>query len=270
MGKFDGVLLVTDYDDTLYGLKLRVPERNLRAVRRFMDEGGRFTIATGRAWTTFTPQIEREKLEFNAPVVLSNGAAIFDYQKNEYLVRTLLPPETPRRLLALCDAFPELGFEAYHGEDIYACRPNAVTRAHMDRVGTAWTVCEIEQMPGPWGKVILEQDGPYLERVQRFFLERWGGEYEVIFSNRHLLELTAKGSNKGCMVERLARSLGVSPDRVYCIGDNQNDIPMLERSAIPFAPENCAQAVKDWGARLLCHCDDGAVAQAVEILDDIY
>ncbi len=270
MGKFDGVLLVSDYDDTFYGQTLRVPEENRRAVRRFMDQGGRFTIATGRAYSTFTPQIEKERLEFNAPVVLANGAAIYDYQAGRYLVQTTLPSETPERLAELCGEFPELGFEAYHGEEVYAWNSNIVTRSHMERVGSSWTECPISQMPQGWSKVILEQDGPYLERVQRRFRERWGGDYEVIFSNRYLLEVTARGSNKGGMAAEVARRLGIAPDRIYCIGDNQNDIPMLALSAIPFAPANCAQAVRDWGARVLCHCDEGAVAQAVEILDERY
>ena len=53
------------------------------------------------------------------------------------------------------------------------------------------------------------------------------------------------------MVARVARMLNVPPERVYCVGDNQNDITMLALSAIPFAPANCAQEVKDWGFFLL-------------------
>ena len=72
------------------------------------------------------------------------------------------------------------------------------------------------------------------------------------------------------MVARAAELLGIDLGHIYCIGDNQNDIPMLALSAIPFAPANCAPAVKEWGARVLNHCDDHAVAQAIEILDGIY
>jgi len=270
MGKFDGLLLVSDYDDTFYDFQLHVPENNRAAVRRFMDQGGRFTIATGRAYSTFTPQIAREHLEFNAPVVLGNGSSIFDYQSGQYLVRTSLPPDTPERLRALCAVFPELAFEAYHGEQVFAHNPNFVTRRHMERVGGNYTALPIEDIPQPWSKVILEQDGPYLEEVQRWFTQRCGDRYEAIFSNRYLLEITGKGATKGGMVARIARRLGLDPRRIYCIGDNQNDIPMLALSAIPFAPENCAQAVKDWGARILCHCNSGAVAEAVGILDELY
>lgn len=270
MGKFDGVLFMSDYDDTLYNLHFTVSEENRAAIRYFMDEGGLFSIATGRAHRTFTPQIEKEQLLFNAPVVLSNGAAIYDYQAQEYLALTQLPGETRARLSALCQVFPELGFEAYFGEDIYVHNPNLVTMRHLERVAVPYTLSPIHEMPDPWIKVILQQDHPYLCRVQEYIRANWPPEYEVIFSNKYLLEVTALGSNKGGMVARVARHMGIDPARIYCMGDNQNDIPMLALSAIPFAPANCSQPVKDWGARILNHCDDHAVAQAIGILDGIY
>lgn len=270
MGKFDGVLFFSDYDDTLYNHRLEVSAENRAAIRYFIENGGRFSIATGRAHRTFTPQIEKEGLEFNAPVVLSNGAAIYDYETDRYLVRTRLDPQTPARLADLCERFPDLGFEAYHEEDIYVHNPNVVTEQHLKRVGGSYTLCPIDRMPTPWNKVILEQDEPFLKEVQACLLQRWGGHYEAIFSNPYLLELTNKGSNKGTMVAEVARRLEIDPSRIYCIGDNQNDIPMLALSALPFAPANCSRPVKDWGARILSDCDHHAVAQAIALLDTIY
>ena len=128
----------------------------------------------------------------------------------------------------------------------------------------------IADMPLPWCKVILQQNNDVLRQVQRYMLERWGEHYEVIFSNLVLLELTRKGSSKGGMVDYLVEYLGMDPKKVYCVGDNQNDLPMLSRSAIPFAPANCAPEVKEWGARVLCSCEEGCLAQVVEKLDGIY
>ena len=270
MAKFDGVLFVTDYDDTLYDLTLSVSGENRAAIRYFIANGGRFSIATGRAHATFTPQIEKERLALNAPVVLSNGAAIYDYQADRYLERTLLAPATRERILALCGEFPDLAFEAYHGEDIYVHNPNLVTMTHLTRVGSPYTACPIPDMPVPWNKIIMEQDGPYLKAVRAALMSRWGEDYEAIFSTRYLLAVTRKGSNKGTMVAKVADLLGISRENLYCMGDNQNDIPMLALSAVPFAPANCAREVKDWGARILNHCDDHAVAQAIEILDRRY
>ena len=167
-------------------------------------------------------------------------------------------------------AIPSIGFEAYHHDDVYTYQPNAVTRHHLGRAGLPSTEAPIADMPLPWTKAILQQRSEVLLETQRYMLERWSEHYEVIFSNPVLLELTRKGSSKGGMVELLARRLGIRPGHIYCIGDNQNDIPMLAVSAIPFAPANCAPEVKQWGARILGACEESCVAQIVDILDHIY
>ena len=268
MGKFDGLLLVSDFDDTLYGSSHRIPERNLEAIAYFVREGGRFTVATGRAHTTFAPYVHLAPI--NAPVILSNGSALYDFQTDRMLEQTLLSDTAPQDMRAVLEAFPTLALEAYHGEDIYVYRPSWITEAHMKKVGTGYAVCPPEEAPLPWTKAMLQEEQPVLLRAQAWLLERYGHLYEAIFSNQYYLEITKRGSTKGGMVAKLAGLLGISPGRVYCVGDNQNDIPMLEQSAIPFAPANSAQEVKDWGARVLCHCDDGVIGEIVDILDKLY
>ena len=97
MGKFSGVLFYTDYDDTLYNTAHTVSPENRAAIRYFIRNGGRFSIATGRAHRTFTPQIAKEELELNAPVVLSNGAMLYDYQADRCLVESHLDGDAPDR-----------------------------------------------------------------------------------------------------------------------------------------------------------------------------
>ncbi len=268
MGKFDGVLLVSDFDDTLYDSHFRVPERNLAAIRYFTGEGGLFTVATGRAHRTFVSHFHDAPI--NTPVVLSNGAAIYDFQADRCLEQTLLPPEAPADLGEITARFPSLGMEAYFGEDIYVWNPNEITFAHLKKVGCDFTECPVAEMPAPWVKALFHQEYEVLLQVQKTLLAEHGDRYEAIFSNLHYLEITAKGSTKGGMVARLAELLEIAPEKVYCVGDNQNDIPMLSLSAIPFAPANCAPEVKNWGARVLCHCDNGVIGDIVDILDKLY
>ena len=268
MGKFDGVLLVSDFDDTLYGPDLRVPPANVEAIDYFVKGGGTFTVATGRAHPTFAPHAQC--VAINAPVILSNGSALYDFRAGRMVYETFLPDRAREDLQQVARAIPEIGFEAYHHDDIYVYQPNAVTWNHLGRAGMEAAEVPIGQMPLPWSKVILQQKNDVLLRTQQYMLERWGDVYEVIFSNLVLLELTRKGSNNGGMVDYLVSYLGMDPKKVYCVGDNQNDIPMLARSAIPFAPANCAPEVKDWGARVLCSCQEGCVAQVVEELARIY
>ena len=268
MGKFDGVLLVTDFDDTFFPDSGVLPPANRRAVEYFKAQGGVFTVATGRAHTTFAPHLRQAGV--NAPVILSNGAQLYDFDRDEVVLERKLPPTAPADFARVLELFPDLGFETYHGEDIYVCHPEKWTRHHIRKTGCVARECPMGDIPTPWSKAILHQEHELLLPAQRYIQEHWGERYEAIFSNFHMLELTAKGCTKGGMVLELAKRLGIDRQHLYCAGDNQNDIPMLAVAAIPFAPGDCAKQVKDWGAVLLPRCEEGAIAAAIEILDQKY
>ena len=78
MGKFDGILLLSDMDGTLLNGSSTVSPENLSALRYFMAEGGRFSVATGRS----KPGMEHflESLPINAPAVIYNGAVVYDFE----------------------------------------------------------------------------------------------------------------------------------------------------------------------------------------------
>ena len=246
LGKFEGVLLASDFDDTLVGSDCEVSRGNREALEYFVREGGRFTVSTGRAHRTFAP---------------------YDFRAGRTVVDLPLPVCAAEDLGELCSAIPALGVETYHGDDVYIYRPNAHTQRHVERVKTTWTEMGLTEMPSPWSKAVIQADHDVLLRAQALMRERWPQRYEVIFSNAVLLECTAKTATKGGMVLKLAELLGIRREHIYCVGDNQNDIPMLAVSAIPFAPANCAQAVKDWGATVLGSCDEDCIAQIIGILD---
>ena len=58
LGKFEGVLLASDFDDTLVGSDCEVSRGNREALEYFVREGGRFTVSTGRAHRTFAPYVD--------------------------------------------------------------------------------------------------------------------------------------------------------------------------------------------------------------------
>ncbi|MEG1999875.1 MAG: HAD-IIB family hydrolase [Evtepia sp.] len=270
MSKFSGVLLATDYDDTLYGTNLAISPENRAAISYFVSEGGHFTVSTGRSYVNFAIQMQREQLPINTPVILSNGANIYDFSNKEMLYETHLRPDVATDLSLVCNRFPELGFEAYSNETVYVHNPNEITERHLTRAGLLGHPSPIMDMPAPWTKAILQQDHAYLQKVQQYMLAHWSEAYEVIFSSTVLLELTAKGSHKGSAVLWLANHLGVLRKNIYCIGNGHNDIPMLEISAEPFAPSNCAQAVRERGATILASCDESCIARLIEMLDRRY
>ena len=280
MGRFDGVLLASDFDNTLIYTEEALirgepvpplPERNRQALEHFMAEGGRFAVSTGRALAAFVKYADQ--VPMNAPGVVCNGAAIYDFAKGEYLVTALLDERARERGQQVLEAFPQAAVEAYHIDNvIHAIHPNEITRhhEHLTKVGVTEAPSLLD-VPLPLGKLLFEADHETLLKIRDFLTDRgWGGDYELIFSGQSLLEMTAKGANKGGMVRRLAELLGIPREHVYCVGDEANDLPMLQWAAEGFAPANCIPAVRESGATIVSHALDGALADVVEILEKKY
>ena len=280
MGRFDGVLLASDFDNTLIYTEdaLRSDEpvpplsrENREALEWFMAEGGRFAIATGRALAALVKYVDQ--VPMNAPGVVCNGAALYDFARGEYLEMAMLDGDVRERGQAVLEKFPSAAVEAYHIDNvIHAVHPNAITRQHehLTKVGVTERAF-LEEVPLPLGKLLLEADHQTLEEAKTFMEQQgWGGDYELIFSARELLEMTARGANKGGMVRRLAERLGISMEHVYCAGDEANDISMLTAAAQGFAPANCVPAVRDCGVVIVADAREDALADIIHRLKERY
>ena len=281
MGKFDGVLIASDYDNTITyteGALLRgeelppVPPANRQAIEYFMAQGGTFSVSTGRALPAFAPIAPT--IPMNGPTILFNGAAIYDFAAGRYLHTAFLPETVLGHLHEILAAVPGATMEIYHDDNtIHAVNPNEITRHHLHLTHLPSVVLEdIDQVPFPVSKILFEENPPRMGRLTDYIAARpWSADYEVVLSAANLLELTAHGANKGGMVEKLTELLGTDPRHVYCIGDHANDIPMLRRAQIPFAPANAIEPVRQVpGVHVLPHCQEGAIAAMIEELDKLY
>ena len=281
MGKFDGVLIASDYDNTMAFTEGSlftgtppppVSAKNRAAVEYFMAEGGIFSVSTGRALPAF--DAVRADVPMNGPTVLFNGAAIYDYAAGKYLYTAFLPETIRQHVTEILDALGPLAFKVYHDNNsIFVVNPNELTERHKHLTHLpAVTLPSIWDAPSPILKVVFEETLDVQQKVLDFIATRpWRREYEVVSSSDHLLEVTVHGANKGGMVQKLAELLGIEQRHVYTMGDHANDIPMLQFAHQGFCPLNAIDSVKEVpGVRILSNCWDDATAEMIEILDQLY
>ena len=281
MGKFSGVLIASDFDNTLVyteeALRLGLPtppmsRANRQAIQDFMAQGGIFAIATGRALPAFAP-VWRD-IPMNGPTVLFNGAAIYDFPTATYLYKAFLPEAVRPCVQQVLDAFPQAAVEIYHDDNnIHAVHPNHLTEQHVHLThAPTVTAPSVEDVPSPFSKALFEVPCEDLQAVVDYIRSQsWSAGYEVIPSSEHLVELTAKGANKGGMVLRLAELLGIDRRHVYCAGDHANDVPMLTAAARGFAPVNAIAEVRSLpGIHILPDARQDAVAAMIEELHKLY
>lgn len=281
MGKFNGVLIASDFDNTMvytegalrgHGSIPPISPENRAAVEYFMAEGGTFSIATGRALPSFA-QV-RHGIPMNGPTVLFNGAAIYDFQTQRYVHTAFLPEEVRGHVTELLEKMPDLAFEIYHDDNsIHAVNPNELTRGHEHLTHSPTvTLSSIDEAPSPISKILFEEEGARMAQLlDLLHSHAWSQAYEIVPSSSFLVELTIKGANKGGAVAKLAQQLGITPQNVFCVGDHANDIPMLRYARIPFAPSNAIASVQQVeGIHILPHCQDNAIAEMIRQIDALY
>ena len=280
MGKFTGVLLASDFDNTLIytqeaivsgGTVPPLSGKNRAALEHFMAEGGRFAVATGRALPTF--RCYARDIPTNAPCVLSCGAAIYDFSKEAYVEYLMLDDEAARLAAEVMERFPTVAVEMYYpGDTIYAVRHNAITRNYRRPGISRVEVDTIAEAPHPIGNLLFVDTRENLEQIKAYLAEQGADQrYELVFSAQVLLEFTARGADKGSRVRRLAEMLGISMEHVYCVGDEANDLPMLSIAAQGFSPANCTAAVRESGvATIVSDAREDALADVIAILDEKY
>lgn len=278
MSKFNGLLLVSDFDNTLVYTEEAlqkcvdmppVSEENRAAIEYFMDNGGIFSVATGRAKPAFETVVDG--IPMNGPTVLFNGAAIYDFSRREYLVTAFLPDDVRPRIEEVVTDLPQVAVELYHDDNtIHALNANDVTRRHM-HITHAPTieVGSMDQVPAPISKALFSTEEAHLPELLAYLkAQPWYNDYELVPSAVTLVELTAKGANKGGMVSRLAQLLGVRRENVLCVGDHANDVSMLTWAGEGYAPANAIPLVLDTpGVRRLPDCRENAIAALIRDLD---
>ena len=279
MRKFNGLLLVSDFDNTLVYTEEAlqkcvdmppVSDENRAAIEYFMANGGIFSVATGRAKPAF--EAVADGVPMNGPTVLFNGAAIYDFSTGKYLCEAFLPETARAHIAQTIRELPFAAVELYHdNNDIHDLQPNDVTRRHLHVTHSPTVIVDsMEQVPSPISKALFSTEPAHQAALLDYLRgQGWYGDYEIVASSESLVELTARGANKGGMVRRLAALLHIPQANVACVGDHANDISMLTWAGMAFAPANALPEVRALPCvRTLPDCREDAIAALIAVLDE--
>lgn len=237
-------LLITDMDHTLLNSQSQIDPVNLAAIRRHVEAGGLYTVATGRAPAAI--RIFPELLPYiNLPVITGNGGQVVDLTTNEVLYRKTLPLGAEELIAAAMVEFPEMGAVAYCGLDgFYLFQRNLHTDDLVQREGRPALACTIGESPKPWNKALMTSEHAYMVAVGEWLAPRLEGMGRLVFSEDTYLELLPTDASKGAAMGVMLARAGISPDQVVAMGDAPNDIEMLQAAGVGVAVGNADQSVK--------------------------
>ena len=245
MGKFEGYLLVSDFDGTLIDHDLNISSENIDAIASFIAQGGRFLGATGRTELNVRPYTNG--IPLSSPWILYNGAAIFDWESNSFLYKAPLDRLLTEAFVSKVMArFPSINVQVFSGGPFCQVNPAAAPDRQVVLENQHFENKPMEQIKDDWLKVLFCADDPDEIDAIEAMLDDDPLRLQVhkTHSAARYFELTAPGANKGSALARLRQLLVPAPLTVVAIGDYLNDIEMLEEADISAAPDSALPQVK--------------------------
>ncbi len=243
MGRFDGLLLCTDLDDTILTSEKTISEKTIKAVRYFMSEGGLFTFATGRVPKGVEPILKY--VVPNAPMVCFNGGCIYDIQSKRELWAAELTEDAKRVVDYTVSRLPFTGVEVCTKDRIYFCIRNRIVDEHQRLENFPDNDMDYHDIPHRWRKVLFMVEKDEVELVRSLIAEsEFADTFSYVKSSPWYYEILPKNSTKGEGLIRLAKLLGIKPENTIGVGDNENDLDLVKKAGTGVAVANAAQLIK--------------------------
>lgn len=273
MGKFDGYLICSDCDWTLTDYEKRVSVQNAEAIQYFQENGGLFTVATGRPphyinhfADSFRP---------NTFVIAANGTVLYDLVEDKEVYSAPLKRDVTPLLTYIHEHIPGISevsatnsvdyLFAYTNLEDVAIDPYGTTAHKTVKVSSADDIRKITgSVRGNINRLIFvqkeEDTKPNLKHLREKF-----PEYKFTQSWDVGLEAQDPSGGKGELILKL-KELLPQVHTVIGVGDNDNDITMLQTCDISYAVANAAKHVKEAAMREAPACDQSAIAWIIEDL----
>ncbi len=283
-------LLALDLDGTLLNSRGHIPEANKQAIRKAEEKGVLVTIATGRRFRDARPVAL--EAEFNAPIITHNGALLKFAQTLETVAYSLIETETVREILRVGKAFG--------GDALLSADPHGKGTLFYDTISAdniplqkyiSWSktfhgkdaeeavhhVPNLEDILDETETVHVSFSGncapmAELEMVLKNALDSTANVLTTVYPTLDftLIDILPPDASKGVGLEKLAAIENLTAENVMVIGDNFNDLEMLEYAGTPVVMGNASPELLERGEfYTTLSNDENGVALAIErfILD---
>ena len=261
-------LVAIDLDGTLLNSQKEISLRNKQALMAAKQAGVKVVICTGRPLAAIGPYLEELGLQEEGDYSITfNGGLVQKNDTGAIIEKTLMPLEAIHELYQLATTL-NMPFDVLSDEVVMQL-PSAPNYhsiySSLNKLLTFKSYKLEELTPNRiYNKVVVAIDEAYLnERIKEIpasFYER----FEIIKTRNNLLEFMPKGITKAYGISLLAKDLGIRAEEIMTLGDEENDLPMIEYAGLGVAMANAIPLVKEAADVVTDTNDQDGVAKAVE------
>lgn len=257
-------VLLSDMDGTLLDSNGNVSDENRKAINYFVEQGGRFGVATGRNQLNSLKYLDG--ININIPSILYNGGALYDYSNGEFLSYSELHKGKLIDVIMWClQANPEVMIQIYGIHNCYIVSSIELANQEVLDEHRPYEFASIyDVIDEPWIKILLfSNDKKRLEMIgNKIEDEGLIDKISYVYSSEVFLELLPSGISKGNMLSEYRKVLG-EESIIYAVGDYYNDLEMLKLADVGIATDNAPDDVKKVAHKVTISNDNSAIAHVI-------
>ena len=266
-------LIGIDVDGTLLDSRGHLPDANRRAIFDAVAAGIHVALVTGRSYPFARPVAD--PLPHAITLIVSSGAVeramdgsvlarrLLDRRIAQSVLDATLPYRDHAALIFDRDESNQIVFETMNWE--HPGRKNYWLR-NQHLIGQ--TVPLDDALVEDPVEVMFNGAADAMRALTGSLRQASDANYavsltEYVRRDFSLVDVTAPTATKGHALAWRARQLGLERDEVMAVGDNFNDLEMLEYAGTPVVMANAVESMKRPGWHVTGHQDDAGLAQAV-------
>lgn len=268
-------LVAIDIDGTLLDSNKELPEENRRTIEAYAKKGIIFAFCTGRVMNEI--ELISDKLPSVKYAITCNGSLVYDIsdRKCHKLIHgDTLSMEEVRSIYEFADTQGfEMMFELQADGVVYSDKKCIETPENYG-VGYIKELIRQTRVPVEDIKEYIYERTKDVGKLNIFFPDTETRnkaldslkslDYDFAYSEPTNVDINKKGANKGRGLEMLMKHLGLAKEEVMAIGDNYNDLELLQATPHAVVMDNAPEEIKNYASYITMSNDENGVAYAIK------
>ena len=269
-------MVCIDMDGTLLSSRKKISKESKDAIKKVHDKGVEIVVTTGRIYNN--AEYYSNLLGVKSPVIAANGAIVKSKIDSKILYENPIEIEECIKLIDLLYEM-KVFFHFYTQGGIF-CNNSVTkfaTKLYMTKqVGHENLKINYHVIKGKekW-KEFFKQNKEKITKCIVFSIspetiveckKRLESLDSIVYfgAGKRSIEINNKGVSKGNAVKALAEKYGIKREEIICIGDNENDLSMIQYAGVGIAMDNAIDSVKEAANYITSSNDENGVAKALE------
>jgi Cof subfamily protein (haloacid dehalogenase superfamily) len=259
-------MIALDMDGTLLSPKESITPRVHHAIHLAAKRGIHVVLATARPPRSV--RFYHRALKLQTPIISHNGALIWDENQKCVLRHISLPHALVRRVIEFArrrcpEVIPSVEIIDKLYSDHFGIVPVDAIPAgrcfNPDVIAAMETFLHV-----PVTRVMFHAKPSIIEELYQTLPHRFEHRIGLFRSDSRLLQIVAPETNKALALDFVCKSYGISRNNVLAVGDNANDLPMLQWAGISAAMANGPEHIRKAARHVVPSNREDGVAVAIE------